>query len=213
MTQQHDLTAEALSRGAIPGRSYNLARFLSQLLHPVILSVVSIFIVGFFAGETMLSGLLWALLGTAMQVLPPTIFFFVRLRQGAYTDDDISDRTQRSELYLFGMGCVVVSTLLLGLIGAPEPFMALFASAILLNLGAFVINLYWKISVHSASIGSTATVASLYSEPLGLAFWVCAILLGWARIRTRNHTPMQVVAGIVLAAACVLGAYMAFGLV
>ncbi len=61
-------------------------------------------------------------------------------------------------------------------------------------------------------MGSTATLASLYSEPLGLALWLCALALGWARVRTRNHTPAQVIAGLALATACVVGTYAAFGL-
>jgi membrane-associated phospholipid phosphatase len=101
---------------------------------------------------------------------------------------------------------------LLSLLGAPRPFVALLASAALLNGLSWFINLFWKISIHSAGIGSCATIAALYSEPLGLLLWVCALSLGWARVRTRNHTPTQVVAGLALACACVLGSFMAFGL-
>src|SRR3712207_8306763 len=57
-------------------------------------------------------------------------------------------------------------------------------------------SLFWKISAHSSSIGATATVALLYSRPLGVLLWACAIAVGWARVRTRNHTPMQVLAGL-----------------
>jgi len=212
MTQQHDLTAEALRRGAVPGRGYAVARTISQVLHPVILSVASIFVVGLLGVESRLSGLLWALACTFMQVVPPTVFFTIRLRQGAYTDDDVSVRSQRNELYLFGLGNVVVGTGLLAAFGAPAPFIALFVGAAGLNVVAWLINLSWKISVHAASMGSAATVASLYSEVLGLLLWLCAIALGWARVRTRNHTPAQVAAGLALASACVLGAFWGFGL-
>jgi membrane-associated phospholipid phosphatase len=212
MTQQHDLTAEAIRRGAAPGRGYAVARSLSQIFHPVTLSVVSIFIVGMLGVEPVSSGAAWAILCAVIQVIPPTIFFMVRLRQGAYTDDDVSVRSQRNELYLFGMGTVLAGAAILSLLGAPRPFLALLASAALINGLAWLINLFWKISVHSAGIGSCATVAAIYSEPLGLALWLCALSLGWARVRTRNHTPMQVVAGLALACACVIGAFTVFGL-
>jgi membrane-associated phospholipid phosphatase len=212
MTQQQDLTAEAIRRGAPPGRGYAVARLLSQIFHPVTLSVVSIFIVGILGVEPVRRGVVWALLCAVLQVIPPTIFFTIRLRQGAYTDDDVSDRSQRNELYLFGMATVLAGIVALTLLGAPQPFVALLASAALINGLAWLINLFWKISVHSAGIGSCATIAAIYSEPLGLLFWLCALSLGWARVRTRNHTPMQVVAGLALACACVLGMFMAFGL-
>ncbi|NNJ11388.1 phosphatase PAP2 family protein [Chloroflexales bacterium ZM16-3] len=213
MTQQNDLTAEALRRGAVPGRGYAVARTISQIFHPVILSVTSIFIVGVMGVEPVLRGMGWAALCTLIQVLPPTIFFTIRLRQGAYTDDDVSVRSQRNELYLFGMATVLIGVGVLTLMGAPQPFVALLTSAALLNGLSWFINLFWKISIHSAGIGSCATVAALYSEPLGLLFWLGALSLGWARVRTRNHTPMQVVAGLALACACVVGSYMAFGLI
>jgi membrane-associated phospholipid phosphatase len=212
MTQHNDLAAEALRRGAAPGRGYAVARSLSQIFHPVTLSVVSIFIVGALGVQPMASGLGWAVLCTLIQVLPPTIFFTVRLRQGAYTDDDVSVRTQRNELYLFGMATVLAGVALLGALGAPRPFVALLASAALINGLAWLINLSWKISVHSAGIGSCATIAAIYSRPLGMLLWVCALSLGWARVRTRNHTPMQVVAGLALACACVVGSFLAFRL-
>jgi len=39
------------------------------------------------------------------------------------------------------------------------------------------------------------------------------VVLGWARLRTRNHTLTQVFAGVALAAGCVLAAFRLFGLV
>ncbi|NTW02311.1 MAG: phosphatase PAP2 family protein [Oscillochloris sp.] len=212
MTQQNDLTAEALRRGAAPGRGYAIARTISQIFHPVILSIVSVFIIGIMGVEPIMRGLGWSTLCTLIQVLPPTIFFSIRLRQGAYTDDDISERSQRNELYFFSLITVMLGVGLLSLIGAPRPFVALLTSAAVINSLSWFINLFWKISIHSAGMGSSATVAALYSEPLGLLLWICALSLGWARIRTRNHTPMQVVAGLTLACTCVLGSFMAFGL-
>lgn len=213
MTERHDMAAEALSRGAVPGRGYVVARAISQILHPIVLSIISIFIVGFFAVPERGRGLAWALGCVLLEVVPPMIFFTVRLRQGAYTDEDISVRTQRNELYLFGFGTLVVGAIILGLLGAPQAFMALILSAAVINIAGFLINLSWKISIHSAGIGSTATLAMLYSQPLGVLFGICAALLAWARVRTRNHTIMQVVAGMALAAVCVVGAFALFGLV
>ncbi|NTU83751.1 MAG: PAP2 family protein [Chloroflexales bacterium] len=212
MSRQTDLTAEALRRGASPGRGYALARTISQILHPIMLSLMSVFIVGLLGVEPPRVGLLWALLCAFIQIVPGAIFFTIRLKQGAYTDDDVSVRSQRNELYLFGFITLAVGLLILWLLGAPAPILALVASATLLGLLAWVINLYWKISVHASTMGSTATLAALYSKPLGLALWLCALALGWARVRTRNHTLLQVAAGLTLAAACVVGTFMAFGL-
>jgi membrane-associated phospholipid phosphatase len=212
MRRQTDLAAEAVSRGAAPGRGYAVARTISQVLHPVILGLLSLLIVGLLGVQPPREGLLWALLCAALQVLPPTIFFTVRMRQGAYSDGDVSVRSQRNELYLFSIVNVVVGLVVLRVLRAPAPILAMVTAAAVLSLVAWAINMFWKISVHASTMGSTATLAALYSEPLGLALWLCALALGWARVRTRNHTPMQVVAGLILATLGVVGSFMAYGL-
>jgi membrane-associated phospholipid phosphatase len=212
MTRHNDLAAEAVRRGAAPGRGYAAARAISQLFHPVILGVVSILIVGLLGVHPAREGALWGLLCAGLQVLPPMAFFTVRLRQGAYSDDDVSVRSQRNELYLFGIVNLAVGLIVLRLLGAPAPILAMISAAALISLAAWLINFFWKISVHASSMGSTATLAALYSEPLGLALWLCALALGWARVRTRNHTPLQVAAGLTLATLAVVGSFMAYGL-
>ncbi len=212
MTRQHDLAAEAVRRGATPGRGYAFARAVSQVLHPVVLGVASTLIVGLLGVTPVREGVLWALVCIFLQIVPGTIFFMIRLRQGAYTDEDISVRTQRNELYIFGIANMAIGLVALRLLGAPPPILAMVAAATLLSVLGWAINLRWKISVHASTMGSTATLASLHSVPLGLALWLCALVLGWARVRTRNHTPLQVVAGLALAVACVVGTFTAFGL-
>ncbi|MFV9504611.1 MAG: phosphatase PAP2 family protein [Oscillochloridaceae bacterium umkhey_bin13] len=212
MPRQYDLAAEAIQRGAPPGRGYVIARIISQVLHPIILGVVSLLIVGLLGVEPRLEGLLWALLSATLQIVPPTIYFVIRLRQGAYSDDDVSDRSQRSELYLIGIANLLLGLGILTLLGAPDAIRATVAAAVLMSLIAFVINLSWKISVHASSMGTTATLAALYSQPLGLMLWLCVLALGWARVRTRNHTIGQVVAGTALATSTVLLTFMGFGL-
>ncbi len=212
MTRQNDLAAEALRRGAVPGRGYAFARLVSQILHPIVLGVAGVLIVGLLGIAPPRTGLIWAIVCIFLQIVPPMIFFTIRLRQGAYTDDDVSDRTQRNELYLFGIINLAVGLVLLWLLGAPDPMLAMVTAGVVMSVIAWVINRYWKISVHASSMGTTATLGALYAEPLGLALWLAALLLGWARVRTRNHTPLQVVAGIALATVCVVGSFVAFGL-
>lgn len=212
MSRQNNLAAEALRRGAAPGRGYAVARTISQLLHPVTLGLMSIMIVALLGVNPAREGALWGLLCAGLQVLPVMAFFTIRLRQGAYSDDDVSVRSQRNELYLFGIVNLAVGLLVLRLLGAPTPILAMVSAAALISLTAWVINFFWKISVHASSMGSTATLAALYSEPLGLTLWLCALALGWARVRTRNHTPLQFVAGLALATLGVIGAFMAYGL-
>ena len=192
-------------------RSYALGRVISQIFHPILLNIASFLIVGYMSLSTHASGLRWAGVCILALILPPTGFYYMRLRQGVYSDEDVSEREQRNELYLFGFIWVLIATAALGLLGVPRPFIALMICALALGVIGGVVNLFWKISAHATAIASTATIALLYWPPLGVALWACAVLVGWARVRTHNHTPMQVLAGFASAATVIVAVFELIG--
>ena len=211
MVPHSNIPQDAYETETLDRRSYALARLLSQIFHPLLLNICAFLIVGYNALSSPAEGLKWAGICIVVLELPPTLFYFVRLRQGVYADEDVSIREQRNELYLFGLIWAVIATALLAYFGAPQPFLALLVCALLFALINGGINLFWKISGHATAIGATATIALLYSQPLGAVLWACAVLVGWARIRTRNHTPMQVLAGFCSAVGVVLVVFQYFG--
>lgn len=210
MAHERNLAAEALARGAEPGRGYALARLLSNIFHPVLLSIATFFVAGASSAGGA-SGLWWALACMLIQVVPGLAYYLVRKRQGAFSDEDVSVRQQRNELYLFSLFVLALGVAVVWLAGAPAVFGALLGGGLVLNGLCWVINLFWKISVHAASSASCATTALLLLPPLGVALWAGALLVGWARVRTHNHTPAQVGAGWALAAVTVLASFRALG--
>lgn len=212
MTQQHELTAETPPSLAMHGRSYTVARLLSQVLHPLVTTTLNFFIIGFFALPERWVGIGWAILIIAMQVVPPMVVYLIRLHQGAYSDEEVSVREQRNELYIFSLVVITLAIVFLAFVHVPRPFLALLGGGLVLNLLSWIINLYWKISVHAATAAMCATTATIYAPSLGVVLWVGAFAVGWSRIRTRNHTPLQVLAGLSLAACVTVSAFAFLGL-
>ncbi len=211
MAQRRGIPHTTFAADEIQDRGYALGRLLSQIFHPILLNITTFLIVGYYTLGTHTAGLKWAGICILAQVLPPTLFFGARLRQGAYSDEDISVRQQRNEMYLFGFVWVLLAATLLARFGAPLPLLAVMVAALVLGLLGGLINLFWKISVHSAAIASTATIALLYSRTFGIVLWLCALAVGWARVRTGNHTLMQVLAGFGCAASVVLIVFRVIG--
>jgi membrane-associated phospholipid phosphatase len=195
----------------IDDRGFALGRLISQVFHPILINILTFVVVGYYGLANPAAGLAWSGLCVLVAVLPPTLFYIVRRRQGAYGDEDVSIRQQRNELYLVGFVWTLIATVILAAVGLPRPYMALMIMVLALGLIGGVINLFWKISVHAASIAALATVALLYSRNLGIALWVCALAVGWARVRTGNHTPLQVLAGFLCAATVVLIVFQLVG--
>lgn len=187
--------------------AYRWGRLLSHIFHPVINGSASFLVVGALANDFVdqrWRGVEWALVCITMLVLPPTIFFHYRMRRGAYSDDDISLRHQRYGLYMFSLGSLVLTSLALYSLSVPSIFLRLIGAATGIMVVCMVINFVWKISVHSASIATLATLTTRLLPPLGICLWIAAIAVGWARIRTGNHTLAQVVAGWAVATAGIL---------
>ncbi len=73
----------------------------------------------------------------------------------------------------------------------------------------FSISSFWKISMHMAGVGGfSAALVFVFGAP---ALWAFAalVLVGWARLKRRKHTPAQLAAG---AAAGIAITSLAFGL-
>ena len=98
MMQQHDMAADSIRTFVPSGRSYRIAKILSQVLHPTVSITLSFLLIGLLGVSNILAGIGWATLIILLQVGPVFTFYSIRLRQGVYSDEEVSVRHQRNEL-------------------------------------------------------------------------------------------------------------------
>ena len=90
--------------------------------------------------------------------------------------------------------------------------LAAFATGLSTVVVFMSINLWWKISLHTAFVAALATVLIL------LYGWIAAIsivlvpLIAWARIELKQHSPAQVIVAALLITSIVATAFNLFGL-
>jgi membrane-associated phospholipid phosphatase len=190
--------------------TYRIGRIISQIFHPTINGFAAFLLVGATAPSlpTIRYGLMWAAICIATIIIPPAAYFYFRLFKGDFSDDDVSRRSERTGLYIAALLSTVFGSIVLYQFGLPVIFLRLVVAAVGVTFVCMLINFRWKISVHSASIATLSTLATFFLHGVGLIFWLCALAVGWARIRTGNHTPLQVLAGWGVAIAGVLLAFM-----
>src|SRR5690349_5165705 len=109
MARRSNIPRETYDLDTLGGRGHALARLLSQVFNPIVLNVAAFLIVGLAGMDTPAAGLSWAGLCILVLIVPPTLFYYMRLRQGVYSDGDVSIRQQRNELYLVGFTWVLIS--------------------------------------------------------------------------------------------------------
>ncbi|MFV2198378.1 phosphatase PAP2 family protein [Nocardiopsis sp. LOL_012] len=178
-----------------------VARLVTEVCAPGILVVVILVAVGWYAAPGLV-GLGWGLLAALFCGIVPYGILIAGARAGWWTDHHVGDRRQRLVPLLIIIACVVAGIAALAVLGAPGPLFALVA-AMLVTLFAtlgITVAARWKISVHTAVAGGVAVILMLtYGLFMAVTVPVVA-LVAWSRVRLRDHTPAQTVAGAVLGA-------------
>jgi membrane-associated phospholipid phosphatase len=175
------------------------------VFHPFLVSLVTLVLVIYLDGSTLLAAVQWTAIGFAIVILPLTIYLVVNVRRGHYSDWSISMREQRHKIYFLAGICFVVLVLLFILAGAPAIALACLYAALPTVVIAAVINrLITKISLHAVAMAGCAAALFWVSPELGLFLTVAALAVAWARVQLRQHTIAQILLGWGAAAGSVI---------
>ncbi|MEU5903614.1 phosphatase PAP2 family protein [Micromonospora sp. NPDC047527] len=192
-----------------PGPGLRIARLVTELTAPAVLVSLLMIAVSWHSSPGNGRGLAWGLLATLFVTGIPFAYIVGGVRRGRLTDHHIGRREQRRVPLLVGLGSVATGLALLTVLGAPRPLLALAVAGLVGLVVAVSVSHWWKMSIHSAVAAGTLVILSM---TFGRGLLVAAPLLavvGWSRVRLRDHTVPQVLAGGVLGA---LIAALAFGL-
>lgn len=140
-----------------------------------------------------------ALLGVLFYVALPALSIIYMVRSGRIDGLYPRQRQQRNGLLLVGLFSYGLGGLALYAAGAPALLLAAGVSFAAATLLVFLVNLRWKISIHCVGVAGAAGLL-LLAFGVGEA-WPCllaVVLVAWARLHLRAHTPLQVVAGLAL---------------
>ncbi|WP_053633287.1 MULTISPECIES: hypothetical protein [unclassified Streptomyces] len=181
------------------------ARLVTDGLDPKTWIIADTLLIGWHTGR--LTGIGWGLLGCLFAAGIPLAFIKYGIHRGRWADRHVGQRPQRILVMAFAGASVATGTLLLWLLGAPRTMIALIAAMLVTLAALLAVTPAWKISVHAGvSSGSVAMLAMTYGPGLLLVYPVVA-LVGWSRVRLRDHTLAQVLAGTTLGAAAAAGTF------
>ncbi len=189
-----------------------IANLTSNTLNPFLVSLVIILVLSFESASGTLDALRWSLILVAIGILPVFLTIIYLVRKGRLGSIFPNIRRQRTRFYLLSSVCAAAGYAVLHYSEAPLMLRAAFATGLSAVVVFMSINLWWKISLHTAFVAALATVLIL------LYGWIAAIsvvlvpLIAWARIELKQHSPAQVIVGALLIASIVVTAFHLFGL-
>ena len=180
-----------------------VAELVSQIFHPLVVVIPTLVIAMTRLGSTIWEAIFWTVLSIAIVNLPMALLLFWGVRSGKYSDASVSIREQRTSIYAVGSTCLVILLAVLIIGKAPVVIIACLVSAVIATILGYVINRYTKLSLHSAAMAG-CTAVLLWTAPLiGVVMAIFAPLVGWARIRLKHHTPVQILIGWMVSMICV----------
>ena len=184
------------------------ARAISFLSHPFFILLYSPYFLMEKFGSSDISSLKWILvsyffLGLILAFVVACVEF------GIFSDFDITKREQRPLFFLFAGLITSIYLLLLFIFNGPKALLIVIAAAILGIIAIDIINSRIKASVHVATLSAfMVSVGLIYKGPYLLLLFLIPVM-GWSRVKTKKHTPLEATIGGVLGGALTIVIYIA----
>ena len=188
------------------------ARLTSNIANPFSISLLMIILLSFTSTSSTFDAFKWILISIALSILPVFAIIVYLVHNHRLEGIFIRAREQRNKIYLLASACAVVSCVVLYFLGAPRVLVASFVTALSAIIIFMCINLWWKISVHTAFVTASVTILIVLYGSLGAVTAALLLPIAWSRIELEHHSPAQVAAGALLAALIVVVVFYLFGI-
>ena len=185
-----------------------LANIISIVFHPVFIplyGIISLLSLKYFFYFPFFSKAYIVLLVAMFTCVIPALFLFLLYKANYIDSLSVEKRGQRHILYIVSIISYLLCIYLFWKIRMPVwvILMSLCITAIMLAM--FIINFFWKISIHAAAIGGFTGGLFFVSYLLHInpvPFFLAALLVGAgvmaARLQLGVHTAAQVICGYLL---------------
>ena len=190
------------------------ARIMSMISTPFYLPIVGLIALFIFSYMSLLP-MMYKLVMLAMVYLltvvaPSLLIHLYRLCQG-WTSHELGRKERRLVPYIISIVCYFACFFWMEYRNTPRVISIIVVVALTIQMVCALINIWWKISTHTAAIGGVA--GGLVSYSIAFSFnplwWLCFVLIlagavGTARMILRQHSLSQVVGGFLVGAACAI---------
>jgi len=175
----------------------NFALIISIIGHPLL--TLSIFtITALFIHEEFQRAFLHSSFIVIGIFLPLTLKMYLGVKNGSYTNFDVSNKKQRQSWYVFAILVLLIITIALFVTKQPQTLSLSVLFSLILLTTSKLINYYIKSSLHVSFNIFLAFLIIPMSLLAGILFLVFTILIAWARLSLKRHTVKEIIAGAVI---------------
>lgn len=142
-------------------------------------------------------------------ILMPTLLIHFYRRYHGWSLIDLGKKERRIVPYTISILCYLMCVYAMELMHIPHFIGSIVIAALVIQMVCAAINIWWKISTHTAAIGGVAGALFIFSEVFRFnpLWWFCLVIflagiLGTSRMILRQHSLAQVVVGFLVGFAC-----------
>lgn len=135
-------------------------------------------------------------------ILLPTLMIYLYRRYQGWNLIELGHRERRMVPYVISIACYFACIYLMDHQHMPHFMGSIVTAALTVQIICAIINVWWKISTHTAAIGGVGGALFAFANYLGFnpVWWLCVVLLvgglvGTSRMILRQHSLSQVVGG------------------
>lgn len=181
----------------LPDNRNSVAKIVGLVFHPAIVGAPTLLAI--LSEMTLIESLGWIGLMLTLLLVPNIVLQIILQQKGRF----VYQRQTRLPMYIVGWCSVLICLLILVLLNAPRVLVAcLLALLVWIPFQLTINQTLTKISIHVAVISGCLTgllvLNKLDSLELKLVALIILFLTAWARIKTKNHTMLQVTLGAVV---------------
>lgn len=190
------------------------ARIMSMIFTPFYLPLVGLVALFLFSYMSLLPlayklpMLLTVYIST---IFMPSLLIHLYRRFQGWTSKELGRKERRIVPYLISILCYFGCFFLMEYRNTPRVISIILVAALVIQMVCALINVWWKISTHTAGIGGLAGGLVVYSIAFSFnpIWWLAFVILlagmvGTARMILRQHTLAQVVTGFLVGVVCAL---------
>ena len=190
-----------------------IAHLTSGIFSPFLIGLILILLVSLEATASFNAAIKWSLLLFALSILP-TFTFTVFLVRNNHLDGVFSSSCrQRIRIYALMFVLAGVCCITLFFLKAPLMLLVLAIAGLTGTVIFTLLNLWWKVSLHTAFITAMVTMLFIFYGFVSTALLPLIPLVAWSRIRLGQHSMAQTATGALLGALILSAVFYLFGLI
>ena len=181
------------------------ARILSLIFTPFYLPIVGLIALFVFSYLSLLPWSYKVLVVSLVYfftVLMPTFLIHLYRKYQGWSLFEMGAREKRMIPYIISILCYFACYYMMNMMKMPRFMGNILVSALVIQMACALINVWWKISTHTAAIGGVAGALVAFSFIFGFnpLWWLCVVIIlagmvGTSRMILRQHSLSQVITG------------------